>query len=138
MELDRCSSYSPSWRGQDKLQLTLFNHRILAEMTTVITQATRLHDCTDCTKLCNTVYYAVLLMMNDYIRSKHVEQTKNCGIKIDYKNCASLWLLTHYNMMHGTHNVTLTHCSMMHGTHNVTLITVKCLTRLSYSGDHGF
>ena len=22
--------------------------------------------------------------------SKHVEQTKNCGIKIDYKNCASL------------------------------------------------
>ena len=23
------------------------------------------HDCTDCTKLCNTVYYAVLLMMND-------------------------------------------------------------------------
>ena len=26
---------------------------------------TRLHDCTDCTKLCNTVYYAVLLMMND-------------------------------------------------------------------------
>ena len=36
----------------------------------------RLHDCTDCTKLCNTVYYAVLLTMNDYIRSKHVEQTK--------------------------------------------------------------
>ena len=26
---------------------------------------TRLHDCTDCTKLCNTVYYAVFLMMND-------------------------------------------------------------------------
>ena len=23
------------------------------------------HDCTDCTKLCNTVYYAELLMMND-------------------------------------------------------------------------
>ena len=44
--------------------------------------------------LCNTVYYAVLLMMNDWILSKHVEQTKNCGIKIDYKNCASRWLLT--------------------------------------------
>ena len=29
---------------------------------------TRLHDCTDCTKLCNTVYYAVLLMMKDLIR----------------------------------------------------------------------
>ena len=24
-----------------------------------------LHYCTDCTKLCNTVYYAMLLMMND-------------------------------------------------------------------------
>ena len=24
-----------------------------------------LHDCTDCVKLCNTVYYDVLLMMND-------------------------------------------------------------------------
>ena len=33
-----------------------------------------LHDCTDCTKLSNTVYYAVLLVMNDWIRSKHVEQ----------------------------------------------------------------
>ena len=27
-------------------------------------------------KLCNTVYYALLLLMNDWIRSKHVEQTK--------------------------------------------------------------
>ena len=26
--------------------------------------------------LCNTVYYAVLLMMNDKILSEHVEQTK--------------------------------------------------------------
>ena len=26
---------------------------------------TGLQDCTDCTKLCNTLYYAVLLMMND-------------------------------------------------------------------------
>ena len=35
-------------------------------------------------------------MMNDWIRLKHVEQTKNCGIKkIDYKNCASRWSLTH-------------------------------------------
>ena len=42
--------------------------------------------------------------------------------KIDYRNCASRWSLTHCNMMHGTHNVTLTHCNMMHGTHNVTLI----------------
>ena len=40
--------------------------------------------------------YDVLLMMNDWIRSKHVEQTKNCGIKIDYKNCASRWSLTQY------------------------------------------
>ena len=29
--------------------------------------------------------------------------------------------LTHYNMMHGTH-VTLTHCNMMHGTHSVKLM----------------
>ena len=33
--------------------------------------------------------------MNDWIRSKHVEQTKNCEIKVDYKNCASCWSLTH-------------------------------------------
>ena len=47
-------------------------------------------------------------MMNGQIRSKHVEQTKkNCGIKIDYKNCASRWLLTHFNMTHGTHNIKL-------------------------------
>ena len=43
-------------------------------------------------------------MMNDYIRPKRVDQTKNCGIKIDYKNCASHWSLTNCNMMHGTHN----------------------------------
>ena len=55
----------------------------------------------------DTIYYAVLLMMNDWIHQKHVEQTKNCGIKIDYKNCASRWSLTHCNMMHGTHNVKL-------------------------------
>ena len=24
---------------------------------------------------------------------------------MDYKNCASRWLLTHCNMMYGTHNV---------------------------------
>ena len=44
--------------------------------------------------LCDTVHYFVLLMMNDWIRSNHVERTKNCGIKIDYKNCASCWSLT--------------------------------------------
>ena len=43
------------------------------------------------------VHYFVLLMMNDQIHSKNVEQTKNCGIKIDYKNCASRWSLTHCN-----------------------------------------
>jgi hypothetical protein len=32
--------------------------------------------CTDYTNLCNTVYYVVLLMLKDYILSKHVEQTK--------------------------------------------------------------
>ena len=42
-----------------------------------------------------TIYYAVLLMMNYYVLSKHVEQTKNCGIKIDYKNlCISLVINT--------------------------------------------
>ena len=34
-------------------------------------------------------------MMNDYIRSTHVEQTENCGIIIDYKNlCISLVINT--------------------------------------------
>ena len=56
---------------------------------------TRPHDCTDCTRLYNTVYYAVLLMKNDQIRSKHVEQIKKLWNKIDYKNCASRWSLTH-------------------------------------------
>ena len=57
---------------------------------------------------CFEVVGAVLLMMNDYIRSKHAEQTKkNCGIKVDHKNCASRWSLTRCNMMHGTHNVRL-------------------------------
>ena len=54
-----------------------------------------------------TVYYAVLLMMNDLISSKYVKQAKNCRIKIDCKNCASRCLLTHCNMMHGTYNVKL-------------------------------
>ena len=64
----------------------------------------------------NTAYYAVLL--------KHVEQTKNCGIKIDYKNCASRWLLTHCNMMHGTHNVKVVRnnrCSENHTKHKCTV-----------------
>ena len=88
-------------------QSTTHDHNVINGRDTL---NTRLHDCTDCTKLCNTVYYAVLLMMNDQIRSKHVEQTTNCGIriKIDYNNCAFRLLLTHCNMMHGTHNVKIT------------------------------
>ena len=39
------------------------------------------------------------------IRSKHVEQEKNGGIKIIYKNCASRWPSTYCNMTHGTYNV---------------------------------
>jgi hypothetical protein len=34
-------------------------------------------------------YYNQFLFHSFYL------QTKNCGIKIDYKNCASCWLLTH-------------------------------------------
>ena len=37
--------------------------------------------------------------MGEYIRSKHAEPTKNCGIKIDYKNCASRWSLTHGQLL---------------------------------------
>ena len=37
--------------------------------------------------------------MNNQIRLKHVEQTKNCGIKIDYKNSASRWSLTHWILL---------------------------------------
>ena len=75
---------------------------------------TRLHDCTDCTKLCNTVYYAVLLMMNDQFRSKHVQQTKNCGIKIDYKNCASRWSLTHVLCISTFLLIIISHCVLAH------------------------
>ena len=39
-----------------------------------------------------------------FVRNMQSRQ-KNCGIKIDYKNCASRWSLTHCNMMHGTYNV---------------------------------
>ena len=58
-------------------------------------------------------FLSALRVSNESSRSKHVEQTKKCGIKIDYKNCASRWLLTHCNMMHGTHNVktTLQRCN---------------------------
>ena len=46
------------------------------------------------TVLCNTLYYAVLLLMNEGIRSKRVEQTKKkLWNKIDYKNCASRWFI---------------------------------------------
>ena len=41
--------------------------------------------------LVQSVYYAVLVM-------KHVEQTKNCGIEIYYKNCASRWSITHIHL----------------------------------------
>ena len=81
-----------------------FLNTIVVKLILLCAGETRLHDCTE---LCNTVYYAVLLMMNDQIRSKHVEQKTNCGIKIDYKNCASRWSLTLCYMMHGTHNVKL-------------------------------
>ena len=72
-----------------------------------ITQYNRYNRAYSMIVLCNTVYYAVILMMNDQIRSKHVEQTKYCGIKIAYKNCASRWSLTHCIMMHGAYNVTI-------------------------------
>ena len=88
---------------------------------------TRLHDCTDFTKLCNTVYYAVLLMMNDQIRSKHVEQ--KLWNKIDYKNCASHWLLTHCNMMHGAHNVKL---SPMFCQHQMLFNYQQCFANILY------
>ena len=39
-----------------------------------------------------------------FVRNMQSRQ-KNCGIKMDCKNCASRWSLTHCNMMHGTHNV---------------------------------
>ena len=81
------------------------------------------HYCTDCTKLCNTIYYPVLLMMNGQIRSKHVEQKKIWN-KIDYKNCASRWSLTHSNMMRGTHNVKISYKpAAKHG--NYTLISTE-------------
>ena len=32
------------------------------------------------------------------IRSKHVEQRKNDGIKIIYMNCASRWSSTHFSL----------------------------------------
>ena len=50
-------------------------------------------------------FLSALHVLNESSLSKHVEQTENCGIKIDYKNCASRWSLTHCNMMYGTHNV---------------------------------
>ena len=46
--------------------------------------------------------------------------------KTDYKNCASRWLLTHCNMMHGTYNVktidsiALTEYNITNGTQMIT------------------
>ena len=36
-------------------------------------------------------FLSAVHVSNESSRSKHVEQTKHCGIKIDYKNCASRW-----------------------------------------------
>ena len=77
--------------------------------------------------LCNTVYYAVLLMTNDKIRSKHAEQTKNCGIKLIIRIVHLVGLFTHCGMLHGTHSIRLTHCNMMHGTHSVKIKCILCL-----------
>ena len=41
-----------------------------------ITLYTVLHSTIGTIVLCNTVYYAMLLMKNEWIRSKHVEQIK--------------------------------------------------------------
>ena len=43
--------------------ITQFGTIVLASLAA--SSYTRQHDCTDCTKLCNTVYYFVLLLMND-------------------------------------------------------------------------
>ena len=40
--------------------------------------------------------FCLLYMFRTNLVIHHQEQTKNCGIKIDYKNCASRWSLTHY------------------------------------------
>ena len=50
-------------------------------------------------------FLSALHVSNESSCSKHVEQTENYGIKIDYQNCASRLSLTNCNMMHGTHNV---------------------------------
>ena len=59
-------------------------------------------------RLYHTASYSISSSAPDderVIRSKHVEQEKNGGIKIMYKNCASRWSSAHCNMMHGTYNV---------------------------------
>ena len=72
------SSCSSSWAQHSTLYYTVWYNRYNRAVSTIVPIV-----------LCNTVYYAVLLMMNNWIRSKHVERTKNCGLKSDYKNCAS-------------------------------------------------
>ena len=52
-------------------------------------------------------FVSALHVSNESSRSKHVEQTENCEIKTDYKNCESRWSLTHCNITHGTRNVKL-------------------------------
>ena len=42
-------------------------------------------------------------------------------------------ILTHCNMMDGTHNVILTHCNMMDGTHNVKSHRLFTASLLPYS-----
>ena len=71
--------------------------------------------CTDCTRLYNTVYYAVLLIDERLDSFVTCRADKKLWNKIDYKNCASRRSLTHCNMMHSTHNVKLLHISANDG-----------------------
>ena len=63
---------------------------------------------TRCTVLINKFYSIVCscsTCFELFTRSKHVEQGKNGGIRIIYKNCAARWSSTRCNMMHGTYKV---------------------------------
>ena len=65
LHISKESSLSSSGARHNILYYTAGTIGTIVQASLVASSYTRLHDCTDCTKLCNTVYYAVLLMMND-------------------------------------------------------------------------
>ena len=65
---------------------------------------------------------------------RNMQSRQKLWNKTDYKNCASRWLLTHCNMMHGTHNATKV-CKA-NGIIIIIIIIITIITTTTYSAQN--